>query len=103
MAPEILNFQKYGTSVDWQVYNHTNMLIKANYGLQIFQTEPIGVFCCNSLFTSFTKNTDQWFSRWALGILLFNMLTGRPPFKAKGEEVFNLIRNNPLVFPEHIV
>jgi len=57
MAPEILNFQKYGTSVDW----------------------------------------------WALGILLFNMLTGRPPFKARGEEVFKLIRTEPLVFPDHIV
>ena len=24
MAPEILNFQKYGTSVDWRVHNQTN-------------------------------------------------------------------------------
>ena len=94
MAPEILNFQKYGTSVDWWVHIWANKDVEN----EIIQTKAIRKFCCNFLLPSI-----QAVSRWALGILLFNMLTGRPPFKARGEEVFNLIRNGPLVFPEHIV
>ena len=38
-------------------------------------------------------------SRWALGVLLFLMVTGRPPFQAEGEEVFKLIKTEPVRFP----
>merc|ERR1711871_656290 len=40
---------------------------------------------------------------WGLGMLLFEMLTGLPPWYTKDrKQLFDSLRNAPLVFPPHV-